>query len=73
MTTPAADDYESIARYLKELEADRQLARTGSSAPEKPTENEYLGEAAIGWPYVAYTLQKFSYCPHGEDEPFVDV
>lgn len=31
--TKAADDYESIARHLKELEAEKQLALTGSSAP----------------------------------------
>jgi hypothetical protein len=31
--TKAADDYESIARHLKELEANKQEARTGSSAP----------------------------------------
>ena len=28
-----ADEYEEIARRLKELEADKQLALTGSSAP----------------------------------------
>jgi hypothetical protein len=48
MTTKAADDYESIARHLKELEALRQLARTGSSAPEPK-----VGEYAMGWPVGA--------------------
>jgi hypothetical protein len=44
MTIKAADDFESIARRLKELEAERQLALAGSSAPEK------VGEYATGWP-----------------------
>jgi hypothetical protein len=33
-----ADDAEAIARRLKELEADRQLALTGSTVEEKPAE-----------------------------------
>ena len=41
----AADEYEDIARRLKELEADRQLALTGSTTPEPK-----VGEYAIGWP-----------------------
>lgn len=44
--TKAADDYESIARHLKELEAEKQLALTGSSAPT----SEKVGEYAMGWP-----------------------
>jgi hypothetical protein len=43
----AADEYEDIARRLKELEADRQLALTGSTVPEK------VGEAAVNWSYSA--------------------
>ena len=43
--TKAADEYEDIARRLKELEADRQLALTGTSAPtdgqEPKTEMPY--------------------------------
>jgi hypothetical protein len=47
----AADDYENIARRLKELEADRQLALTGSTVEEaKPVT---VGEYAAGWPYTA--------------------
>jgi hypothetical protein len=46
MTTKAADDFEDIARRLKELEAERQLALTGSSAPV----TEKVGEYATGWP-----------------------
>jgi hypothetical protein len=46
MTTKAADDFEYIARRLKELEAERQLALTGSSAPV----TEKVGEYAMGWP-----------------------
>lgn len=43
--TKAAEDYESIARHLKELEAEKQLAMTGSSAPVA----EKVGEYAAGW------------------------
>lgn len=46
MTTKAAEDYESIARHLKELEAERQLALTGSSAPVIEKAAEYT----FGWP-----------------------
>lgn len=46
MTTKAADDYESIARHLKELEAEKQLALTGSSAP---VDLGKVGEYAMGW------------------------
>lgn len=35
-----ADDYEDIARRLKELEADKQLALTGSSAPSDDKQEE---------------------------------
>ena len=37
-----ADEYEEIARRLKELEADKQLALTGSTVPEK------VGESRAG-------------------------
>ena len=47
MTTRAADDYDNIAQRLKELEADRQLALTGSTAEVKAPK---VGEYAIGWP-----------------------
>ena len=43
--TKAADDYESIARHLKELEADRKEALTGSSAP---VDLNKVGEYAAG-------------------------
>jgi hypothetical protein len=46
VTTKAAEDFEDIARRLKELEAERQLALTGSSAPV----TEKVGEYANGWP-----------------------
>lgn len=49
MSTKAADDFESIARHLKELEAERQLALTGSSAPV----TEKVGEYAVGRPGTA--------------------
>lgn len=48
--TKAAEDFENIARRLKELEAERQIALTGSSAPEPK-----VGEYAIGWPYTVNT------------------
>jgi hypothetical protein len=65
VTTKAADDFESIARRLNELEAERQLALTGSSAPVKLPEpsgaafdavgmytwaSKEVGEYATGWP-----------------------
>ena len=43
----AADDSASIAQRLKEIEADRQLALTGSTVPK--TEQKF-GEYAAGWP-----------------------
>jgi hypothetical protein len=49
----AADDTQAIAQRLKEIEADRQLALTGSSAPVK--EPKTFGEYAAGWPYQAAT------------------
>jgi len=45
--TKAAEDFEDIARRLKELEADRQLALTGSTVPEAK-----VGEYATGWPAI---------------------
>lgn len=36
MTTYAIDDAEFIRRRLEEIEAEKQLALTGSSLPEKP-------------------------------------
>ena len=50
MTTKAADDYESIARHLKELEAERQLALTGTCAPVTGSQEHKVGEYAVGWP-----------------------
>ena len=48
-----ADDAEAIARRLKELEAERQLALTGSSAPEQPKQVDHgygmYGDYAIGY------------------------
>lgn len=52
MTLKAAEDFENIARRLKELGANQQLALTGSSAPSerlKPVESGY-GEYAMGFP-----------------------
>jgi hypothetical protein len=46
MSTKLAEDFEDIARRLKELEADRQIALTGSSAPVQ------LGEVAAEFPYT---------------------
>ena len=49
----AADEYEDIARRLKELEADRQLALTGSTVTEpKANGHEGVGEYALGWPAI---------------------
>lgn len=45
MTIKAAEDFEDIARRLKEIEADRQLALTGTSAPV----TEKVGEYAPSW------------------------
>mgnify|MGYP000532377027 CR=1 FL=1 len=62
MSQKAADDYESIARRLKELEADQQLALTGTTAPatEKKIENYDYGYGGMcgyslahpAWPYA---------------------
>jgi hypothetical protein len=52
--TKAADDYESIARHLKELEAERQLVRTGSSAP---VDLNKVGEYA-----TTYQINYEDYC-----------
>jgi hypothetical protein len=49
--TKAADDYESIARLLKELEANKQEARTGSSAP---VDLNKVGEYAMGFDLSDY-------------------
>ena len=55
----AADEYEEIARRLKEIEADKQLALTGSTAPlpERPGMDSLIqdsyggiyGDYACGW------------------------
>lgn len=50
-----ADEYEEIARRLKELEADRQLALTGSTIPEK------VGEAAVNWSYSGEVAVDYGY------------
>jgi hypothetical protein len=42
MTTKAADDFDSIARRLAEIEAEQQVALTGSSAPAKEEKAEDL-------------------------------
>lgn len=47
-----ADDSASIAQRLKELEAERLQAVTGSSAPVTGQESK-VGEYAMGWPYTA--------------------
>jgi hypothetical protein len=47
MTGFIADQAESIRRRMEELQAERDLARTGSSAPSE------VAEVAYGWPYVA--------------------
>lgn len=43
----AADDYDNIAKRLKEIEAEKLQALTGEQP--KP---EVVGEAAQGWPYA---------------------
>ena len=51
----AADEYEDIARRLKELEAEKRLALTGSSSETKTeipsVESVYgvYGDYACGW------------------------
>jgi hypothetical protein len=67
MTTKAADDFDSIARRLAEIEADADMARTGSSVPAKEEKAEDLpmgygdylgGMCGLGslahpqWPYA---------------------
>ena len=48
-----ADDSAAIKARMEEIKADRQLALTGSSAPEQPKEVEVsYGEYAMGWPYT---------------------
>ena len=57
-----ADDAEAIRRRLEEIEAEKQLALTGSSAPQeevKPIESvyglygDYVGSSAHpAWPYA---------------------
>ena len=42
--TKAAEDFENIARRLKELEAEKQEALTGSSAPDAK-----VGDYAAGY------------------------
>jgi len=59
MTTKAADDYESIARRLKELEADQQLALTGSSAPVTGQEAHKSVESVYGIDYSAFGASTF--------------
>jgi hypothetical protein len=49
--TKAADDYESIARHLKELEAEKQLALTGSSAPTSQKVGEYAAGIQATYSY----------------------
>jgi hypothetical protein len=44
----AADEYEEIARRLKEIEADRQLALTGSTLPESKV-GEYAATYQINY------------------------
>lgn len=59
MTDYAVDDHESIRRRMEELKAERDLALTGSSAPQEPEQAwSYMGEAAVGWPYTAYDISK---------------
>lgn len=56
MTTKAADDFDYLAQRLKEIQADRDLARTGSSAPvtgqESKTEDIHtIAQQWHGWTY----------------------
>ena len=51
MTTYAADDYEAIRRRAEEIQAERNLALTGSTLPEETK----VGEVAMGWPMYGYT------------------
>lgn len=43
------DKVEDIAQRLKELEADKEVARTGSSAPVKQTEETRDVESVYGY------------------------
>ena len=57
-----ADDSASIAQRLKELEAERLQAVTGSSAPEQPKEVDTgFGEYAMGWPYSPSGLKSLAH------------
>lgn len=50
---PSVNDFEAIARALKEREAEQKLIQTGSTADEPIAEQiEKAGEYALGWPYV---------------------
>jgi len=48
----AADDTQAIAQRLKELEAEKQEALTGSSAPVQGTVHEVGSLAHPEWPYA---------------------
>jgi hypothetical protein len=57
--TYAADDTESIARRLKEIEAEKQIALTGTSAPvtgeeTKPDPDDYGYGMTSGWTVQTY-------------------
>jgi hypothetical protein len=58
MTTKAADDFDSIAKRLAEIEAEQRLALTGTSAPvtgqEQKTEELPQGYGYAGVDYVSY-------------------
>jgi len=70
-----ADDTDSIRKRLEEIEQERVKQIMGVPIEEPKAE---IGEYAVGWPYgaaaasdyAAYTAQKFTYHPHGEDEPY---
>lgn len=48
----AADDHEAIRRRMEELQAERDLALTGSAVHIQHDAGETL-DYAIGWPYTA--------------------
>lgn len=61
MSTKIADDSQSIAQRLKEIEAEKMQRIMGTpleEAKEPEVVWSYMGEAAIGWPFTAYDISK---------------
>ena len=64
MTTKAADDFDSIARRLQELEAEKSVALTGSSVPAKEEKAEDLPHG-YGDYLAVYGVSAFTGVPTG--------